>query len=292
MLTASTERDFGVAMFSARLAVERDFLVHVVRRRGLFHDTRWFPVVRAPARDVTVHWVVLRGGVELGGERPSAPFVLSLSERDYHGADGRRYVHYRTHGHAFDAIEVRVRGTHHDVPRFRALRDDGLATALALARALDTGAEAADVTSTLDRLVRAVDPSSRVLLRPPSAPDPRVLVWRAFEHVYRRLDTSTSMKHLAALASELASERRIERELGGLLTSYLFPAPSWRDITTYTRLGLATFLLSCEALPVASVAKEVGYGHTAALTNAFARAGLPPPSAIRARLYESARADG
>jgi len=285
VFTASTQRDFRAAAFSAVLAVDRDFMLHAVVRRGMHHDTRWFPVVRSPARAVAVLWFILAGAVEMDGRRMVAPVVISMSERDYQGADGERFVHYRTRGETFRALEVRVRAdalrSFPEAPTARLLDPPTLESVELLWRAIDTAAGAEVVAGRLSTVLSRLSPGSRAVSFRVAPPDPRLLVWEAFRGVYRVLDTASSIKHLAALALGRASSKRMEREVSALLRDYLFPATNWRDITSYTRLGLAAFLLSCPELSIADVAKEVGYAHPTALTNAFAHAGLPAPSTLR-----------
>jgi AraC-like DNA-binding protein len=87
-----------------------------------------------------------------------------------------------------------------------------------------------------------------------------------------------------AMSTRRTQERstRPRRTLSpSMLSLPMFPATNWRDITSYTRLGLAAFLLSCPELSIGDVAKEVGYAHPTALTNAFADASLPAPSTLR-----------
>lgn len=256
------------------------------------HDTRWFPVVQNPERAVAVLWFVLVGAVEMDGRRMQAPVVVSMSERDYHGAGGQRFVHYRTRGETFRALEVRVRAEtlrpFLEAPTERSLDAPTLESVELLWGALQTDAGAQVVADGLSTVLSRLPPWSRVAPLRVAPPDPRLLVWEAFRRVYRALDTASSIKQLSALALGTASSKRIEREVSALLRDYLFPAAHWRDITSYTRLGLAALLLSCPELSIAEVAKEVGYAHSTALTNAFAHAGLPPPSTIRDLLVRDA----
>lgn len=263
-------------------------MLHAVSRTEMNHDTRFFPVVQAPERDVVVFWFVLAGGVAFDSETHEAPALVSLSERDYHGARGRRFLHYRTLGQTFRALEVRARGRLLACPSPHA-------TPLG-------GARLADVKELWNRVVEARAPAAiaeqlNAVLRHlpwagqgggplrPNVPPERVVAWDAFRRVYESLDTSSSLKQLALLSGNETTARRIEGEVSLLLGEYLFPAASWRDLTSYTRLAFAAFLLSSNKMSVGEIAEAVGYAHPAAMTNAFRAAGLPTPSALRKLLH-------
>ncbi len=82
------------------------------------------------------------------------------------------------------------------------------------------------------------------------------------------------------------SPRHLQRVIAEFHAHYHFNAGSWRDTRNRWRIQLAAVVLSRPGITVASVAKAVGFASSNALARAFAQAGFPPPTEIRARVSE------
>lgn len=83
-----------------------------------------------------------------------------------------------------------------------------------------------------------------------------------------------------------STDRQLRRDILRLQLEYGFFDRGWRGALTRWRLTAAVLLLSSDALTHAQIAEAVGYGGLPAMDRAFKRAGLPPPSAVRARHRE------
>jgi AraC-like DNA-binding protein len=163
--------------------------------------------------------------------------------------------------------------------RFDLRRAQSIAAALAQPR-LDQCATLTRAFALFRRMGAPFTLTVEALVGEPSARDRRLA--QALE---------LELAHLASRATELhlgesvaLSPRQLQRVVRDFGTRYHLYADDWRDIRNRWRLEIAAAMLSRPALPVAQIAKDVGYGSPNALARAFARAGLPSPAAVRRRL--------
>lgn len=115
----------------------------------------------------------------------------------------------------------------------------------------------------------------------PSDRDERIA--RAIEAQLSNLSSAASTLHLGELAD--LSPRQLQRVVGEFTATYGVNAGNWRDMRNRWRVQIAAVLLSVPELTVGDVAAEVGYATGTALARAFANAGLPPPTELRAALH-------
>lgn len=80
------------------------------------------------------------------------------------------------------------------------------------------------------------------------------------------------------------SPRQLQRVLASHFERYRMNAVNWRDMRNRYRIHIAITLLSVPELPIATIAREVGYASPAALARAFADLGLPTPGEMRDEL--------
>ncbi len=127
--------------------------------------------------------------------------------------------------------------------------------------------------------------SADALTGGPSDRDERVA--RAIEAQLSNLATKASSLHFGEIAE--LSPRQLQRIVEELAARYGLNAGNWRDMRNRWRIQIAAVLLSVPELTLSAIADEVGYASAAALTRAFANAGLPPPSELREAFKASAR---
>lgn len=126
--------------------------------------------------------------------------------------------------------------------------------------------------------------SAGALAGGPSERDERIA--RAIEAQLSNLATGASSAHFSELAD--LSPRQLQRVVEELAARYGLNAGNWRDMRNRWRIQIAAVLLSVPELTLSAIADDVGYASAAALTRAFANAGLPPPSTLRDALTSSA----
>jgi len=114
----------------------------------------------------------------------------------------------------------------------------------------------------------------------PSVREERIA--RAIQGQLRELGTAASSLNLAEVAE--LSPRQLQRVVEDLAARYGINAGNWRDMRNRWRIQIGAVLLSVPELTLSEIAAEVGYASPAALARAFAHAGLPPPSELRAAL--------
>lgn len=93
---------------------------------------------------------------------------------------------------------------------------------------------------------------------------------------------SVDLEHALAL-----SARQVNRVVAELNQRYGFNAGTWRDARNRRRLLVAAALLSVPEVPLAEVARTVGYRSETALCRAFANAGLPSPGSVASLVARS-----
>jgi AraC-like DNA-binding protein len=160
-----------------------------------------------------------------------------------------------------------------------------LARVRALAAALvDQEADHRDTWALALRLFRSIGAPVRVsrgaFSGEPSERDRRLA--RALGDQLGQVASRATTVHLADLAG--LSPRQIQRVIQDFNTRYALNAGNWRDMRNRLRVQLAAVLLSVQALSVAGIAAEVGYGSPNALARAFAKAGFASPAEFRRAL--------
>lgn len=285
MLTARGEQRLGALVHRSGVGVERDLMVHAAQRDGLAYDSALAPARRGAPRDVHYLWLVLEGVVTVDGQVHCAPVALAMAEHAFTGAHGTRAHHLTTIGRRFEALELHVRGDAYLArvtgPRVLELDPRTWSEAKALVAALLGDAPLAPgLTRLLESLRDLGLLEARHLSRlgvPPTALAGRV--WDTLARVY---GPAARIKALSSLGEVVLSQSSVERAVNRLYADYLLPGDGWRDMISHLRLSLAALFLSDPEVSVAEVARTVGFNHPQALTNAFQRAKLPPPSEIRA----------
>jgi AraC-like DNA-binding protein len=297
MFLARTKLDLGAAALRMHVALHPRVLLIFVERRGLAYDTRLVASDSPLLAGGLVIYLILRGRIvwHATNEVFGAPCSLVLRDEDFEGAGGPGSPTFRTDSPVFRALEVRV-AAECSAPSAPRPLDPVLARAAeAYCSATLEGASLPEprtvalANDLLGEIVRA-ELATGLDDIDLSADEPRHLevLWDAIASIFEELDLGATQDMLAGEA--LLSTRQVHRDVGEILGRFRLPAKGWRDAVRAWRLRLAVVLLSAEEVPIASVAKAVGYARSEAMANAFQAAGLSSPLAVRRALRAAAAA--
>ncbi|MEZ4222208.1 MAG: AraC family transcriptional regulator [Polyangiaceae bacterium] len=272
MWVSRVECPFGRrGRLTVTLAVGRSATAALIDREGLVFASRYAPsLVRRSDR--AFFYLLLRGRLTVQGQRHDAPVALWYRESD---AEGR--LDWANAGEPLRAVELRfpLRCARTPLGQIWTPTPDVLAKAEA---ALSDPERVEDLVAAL---VRAE------LVRPSTAAAVEARYerfWRAVRPLAARVDLLGSLDQVAELAGR--STRSVARDLAAFTAAHVVPFESWRDGTRQFRLKLAVLGLSAPDVPIAEVARAVGYGSVDAMSRAFRDVGQPQPRQIRQELIK------
>lgn len=279
MLSAASHLAFGGSTLASSVFLERRLRVHVVRRDRLVFDTAYAPPARAPSAFVHL-FAQLSGTFAPAGAAPIAgPCAFALAETEFDRVV-RGALTFRSYGARCTIVEIRVPGA--DLRRpiglaHGALRLDPAVWDAYHALAADPGEPA------VHRLLAALGATGVVSTDLTAAivarePERFLRVWAVLQPLYRDVQTSTSLKQVAALAG--LSLRQLGRDLTDLTRTFGLFGGGFRDATRILRLRAAVLLLSAPDGTPGDVARIVGYSSLDAMGRAFRDAQLPAPSLV------------
>jgi AraC-like DNA-binding protein len=253
----------------------------VVDERVLTEIFPWIP--RAPTLQAFVLLagtveVVARGGSSALRMRPGDVALLSPSDASHARYENVSYLD-------LEWTPAAPPGG----PAVSALAPVDLARATDLGERLVSGATPdAQIFTEAFALLRAAgaplgDLSVAAFAAGPSAQDVRIA--QAITAQIADLRTAASALSLGEHAE--LSPRQVQRLFAQFCERYRLNAVSWRDMRNRYRLQIAIALASIPAISVSTLADEVGYASPAALARAFANAGLPSPTELRAAIVRT-----
>jgi len=294
LASATSVASKGATELFAHIALLPSLRILAVHRSGLSYNWWHAPASAAAPTGWIGFNVVLRG--ELARVDQGEPDARDRRDRrawlyaedDFEGSLGQRRHGFCAHGDPFQSVAVHVQP---ELTAFR-LRHDGRPEHLVAPRsvydvceryldATRSGVPAAEWSSFARELADALKTAGwltpTVELTMPSESDARIS--DVLTQIIGRFDPSAQLAELADRSA--TTPRRVDRLLRSWIAEYGLPHESWRVMTHRWRLKMAVMLCSSRDYSVAEVAKVVGYTSTNAMTNAFATAGLPPPSWYR-----------
>ena len=289
MLTATATHSFAEASFRCHAALEREFRLFSVERRGSIWDNRFCRGADRLGGGGRVLLILVDGWIKwheggLGTLRAPAAFVSSVQALDgVRSPDGAR----TSGGAPYRAVELVLvadpasdtrptavalpeRVLHAARETFERFNDDPTTTvrhfleqsatifpaAAGLSETLVAG-ESADV-------LRISDAIASALLGDP------------FPQVNELIERSgLSASHFA-------------RKMTKLLDGFHLDWEGWRQATNDMRLRWATLLLSRPELTIAEIARASGYANTDVLDATFRRMQLPSPREVRRQILAAA----
>ena len=283
---------------SLDIAFDKRFRVYRARLRGTVTDTELVPPLAGAPTDFAILFVLLDGEIAFDAPasvRIHAGHLFVATQDAIEGARGKRAVTYVARGEPYQVLQIRVDRALIGIP-FADADPKPLPASTALLDAArlyateGTGpagrrdAPLANLLRTLHREHLLAEDLSLTIARN-HAIDERL--WNTLVPLYRRLYLAPSMTELAEGAG--LSIRHLGRAITNLVTRVDLPWLGLRESALRIRLRIAVFLLANDAVPVAEIATRTGYSSVEAMNHAFRDAGLPPPSAARARILARQR---
>jgi AraC-like DNA-binding protein len=286
MLVARGHREIGAAGVRWAYVVSGSAWFHVFRFDGLVFDSRFIPGAAEPPRPGGCLALVVRGELEaFGPERWTVGdrTAIAASLEHIEGAHRQRPFNFRATGHPFVGIQVHVFSSPDAVPRVPKPVELGERTWSAATRASDLlRKDDDDLVGGLQDLVAClvkdglVSPeAARTALHEP--PRPVVRVWKGLRPLIERMSLGSTLEDVSRDAD--LPKTRARRYIEQLLVGFI--GTGFRGLTLNMRLKTAVFFLTAEGASIADVAREVGYGSTAAMARAFRDAGLEAPNTLR-----------
>ena len=295
LVSATSVARKGTTELFAHIALLPSLRLLAVHRSGLRYNWWHAPASAAPRTGWIGFNVVLGGGFTSLGETVSESRPVRnersawlYSEDDFEGSLGRRRHAFCAHGDPFQSVAVHVQPA---LTPFR-VRQDGRPEQLVVPRSLyaacerylaatQRGVAASEWSSFAREVAEALKAAGwltpAVDVTMPTEGDARIS--DVLSQIIGRFDPSAQLAEFADRSA--ITPRRVDRLLRSWIAEYGLPNESWRAVSHRWRLKMAVMLCSSVDYSVAEVARVVGYTSTNAMTNAFATAGLPPPSWYR-----------
>jgi AraC-like DNA-binding protein len=296
MLIGRGHREIGTASVRWAYAFSGSTWFHVVRLEGLVFDTRFVPAASEPPRPGCCFYMIVRGEAEWFGPhggRLAEKTALAMSLEHIEGANGRRPHTFRATGSPFVSIQLQVHAGADAVPAMPKRVEVGERAWSAASRAADLLQDDDDVVvHGLHELVRCLvedglvspDVAKRALH---DAPPSVVRIWKGVRPLIERMALGSTLEDLSRDAS--MPKTRARRYVEQLLLGFI--GTGFRGLTHNLRLRTAVLFLTAEGASIADVAREVGYGSTAAMARAFRDAGLEAPTTLRERILATGTDD-
>jgi hypothetical protein len=268
-------------------------LVRIATLRGVVVEDRLFEPLFPPS--VHPGWPVLAVGLDGGGvirqggasecagpgELVWAPGPAPLGARSGAGGVRALFVQWdpRVFGRAGDVRLTRARLAPADFLRLRAVADRVLVAGYDAAAASRAVAGLFALLRGLGFLGAEPSPGDLLAPIPPEVARAGAAVDSALSNLSAKpmaLDVEDVLERSPAQA------RRILARYGEALR--LQGARNWRDLRSIWRLYVGCALMTSKGATTEHVAALLGYGSPAAFCHAFANAGLPAPSDVRAKI--------
>jgi AraC-like DNA-binding protein len=281
VLSAQNYLEFGGAVLSTTVFIERRLRVHMVRRDRLLYDTTFAAPIKAPSENVHL-FAQLTGTFTIAGESPiAAPCAFVLAETEFDRVVPGALT-FRSSGARCTIIEARVPAV--DLQRpiglahgQLALPDSVWAGYHALHERPSEAAVYALLTALGETGVLSRDLTASVVA---TEPERFHRVWEVILPLYQKLMVSASLKQISTLAD--LSLRQLGRDLTDLTRTFGLFGAGFREMMRVLRLRAAVLLLSAPEATPSDVARTVGYGSLDAMGRAFRDARLPAPSIVQA----------